>query len=130
MFKRLIALLFLLMAGYVVFVMVQINKDVQKPAAPVVSAEEKEQSETYKIYNFSFSKYNMAGAKELEIEGDSADMLAKVVRLNNVIAKAYADDIPVTITADTGEFDKGSSLVKLEKNVVATTDDGDHHRSQ
>ena len=42
----------------------------------------------------------------------------------NVIAKAYSDDAPITITADEGEFDRATSIMHLTKNVIATTDDG------
>ncbi|MBI2166816.1 MAG: LPS export ABC transporter periplasmic protein LptC [Candidatus Omnitrophica bacterium] len=78
----------------------------------------------HRVYSFSFSKYTTAGDKEIEIEGDSADVFARNVILKNVIAKAYAEESPVTITADTGEIDKATSRVRLEKNVVATTETG------
>ncbi len=82
------------------------------------------QSEVHKVYSFSFSKYATSGKKELEIEGDTANILAKIVTLSNVIAKAYADDNPVTITSDEGVFDKSTSTVHLANNVVATTQEG------
>ena len=82
------------------------------------------QSEAHKVYSFSFSKYATSGKKELEIEGDTANILSKIVSLNNVIAKAYADDNPVTVTADQGVFDKSTSTVHLANNVVATTQEG------
>ncbi|HLD56093.1 MAG TPA: hypothetical protein VJA00_00580, partial [Candidatus Omnitrophota bacterium] len=44
-----------------------------------------------KVYSFSFSKYTETGEKELQIEGDSADIFAQNVALINVIAKAYAE---------------------------------------
>ena len=78
----------------------------------------------HKVYSFSFSKYSTAGKKELEIEGDTANILARTVALSNVIAKAYADETPVTVTADQGVFDKSTSTVHLSKNVVATTQEG------
>jgi len=78
----------------------------------------------HKVYAFSFTKYTPQGAKELEIEGQSADILAKTVDLLNVVAKAYAEETPVTITADQGNYDKEKNKVHLKKNVVATTKDG------
>ncbi len=77
-----------------------------------------------KVYSFSFSKYDAGGKKELEIEGDSANILTKDIFFTNVLAKAFAEDSPITITADTGVFDKSSSNVHLEKNVIATTKTG------
>ncbi|OGX05247.1 MAG: LPS export ABC transporter periplasmic protein LptC [Omnitrophica bacterium RIFCSPLOWO2_12_FULL_50_11] len=77
-----------------------------------------------RVYSFSFSKYTETGERELEIEGDTANILAEQVKLMNVIAKAYAEESPVTITADHGTFDKASGDVYLNQNVVATTEDG------
>lgn len=71
-----------------------------------------------------FSKYTTDGKKELEIEGASADILSTTVDLVNVVAKAYAEEVPVTITADTGNYDKERNKVHLQENVVATTADG------
>lgn len=79
---------------------------------------------SHRVYSFSFSKYATTGNKEIEIEGDSADVFTKSVLLKNVIAKAYAEESPVTITADQGMIDKATSIVHLEKNVVATTENG------
>jgi LPS export ABC transporter protein LptC len=77
-----------------------------------------------RVYSFSFSKYTETGEKELQIEGDSADILAQNVALINVIAKAYAEESPVTITADTGNLDRSTSEIVLHSNVVATTENG------
>jgi LPS export ABC transporter protein LptC len=93
-----------------------------KAARPVESGQEGEA--THKVYSFSFAKYTPSGEKEIEIEGDSADILAKTVLLMNVMAKAYAEETPVTITADTGNYDKVNNKVNLQKNVVATTENG------
>ena len=77
-----------------------------------------------RVYSFSFSKYTENGAKELEIEGDSADIFSQNVALINVIAKAYAEESPVTITADQGSLNRSTSDVMLNNNVVATTESG------
>jgi len=84
----------------------------------------KEIDKSHKVYSFSFSKYTTAGDKEIEIEGDAADVFARSVVLKNVIAKAYAEESPVTITADEGTVDKTTSKIRLDKNVVATTENG------
>ncbi len=86
---------------------------------------EQAQKETaQRVYSFSFSKYTESGEKELEIEGDSADILSQNVQLINVIAKAYAQESPVTITADQGSIDRKTNEIVLHKNVVATTENG------
>ena len=79
---------------------------------------------SHRVYSFSFSKYTTSGTKEIEIEGDSADVFTKNVILKNVIAKAYAEESPVTITADKGNIDKATSKIRLERNVVASTENG------
>lgn len=78
----------------------------------------------HKLYVFSFAKYSPNGEKEIEIEGDSANILDRTVDLLNVVAKAYAEETAVTITADKGNYKKSENEVFLEKNVVATTDNG------
>jgi LPS export ABC transporter protein LptC len=78
----------------------------------------------HRVYSFSFAKYSDDGKKEIEIEGDSADILSRTVNLMNVVAKAYAEETPVTITADEGTYDKSHNKVHLQKNVVATTENG------
>lgn len=78
----------------------------------------------HKLYSFSFAKYTPTGEKEIEIEGDSANILTQTVLLMNVVAKAYAEETPVTITADHGNYDKVNNKVNLQKNVVATTENG------
>ena len=88
------------------------NRNVASPETP------------HKMYSFSFAKYGRSGEKEIEIEGASANILEKSVELINVVAKAYAEETPVTITADQGDYDKVNNRVHLKKNVVATTENG------
>jgi len=122
MIRRGFVAFLLFSVGYVALVKFQVLETTQK--API-HVEQKETAEvSHKVYFFSFTKYTAAGAKEIEIEGDSADLLAKTVDLMNVVAKAYAEETPVTITADEGQYNKDKNLVYLSKNVVATTEDG------
>ena len=122
MLKRIFFLFLMFAVGYTAVVKFQFFQERQKgvpaaqgPSAPLAA---------HKVYFFSFTKYTPTGEKEIEIEGDSADLLAKTVELMNVVAKAYAEETPVTLTADEGQYDKGKNLVYLRKNVVATTEDG------
>ncbi len=124
MLKRFFVISAALVLLYVAFlfarVMIQ-EKDFLKDTIAQPKAAEKP---THKVYSFTFTKYTTEGQRELEIEGDSADIFSSVVNLSNVIAKAHAEESPVTITADSGVFDKATSKVHLRKNVVATTDTG------
>lgn len=116
--------------GSVVFIalyagLVQFQILVTQKAGRNSALSNKPEAETsHKVYSFSFSKYTPEGAKEIEIEGDSADILATTVYLSNVVAKAYAEEVPVTMTADKGNYDKSRNKVHLHENVVATTADG------
>jgi len=113
----------LLYVGSVVFKVYENSSELGQKS-DVSKTTEAAEEQGHKVYSFSFSKYATDGGKELEIDGDSADIFTRKVVLNNIIAKAYAEDQPVTLTADNGVFDKGSGKVFLEKNVVATTEDG------
>ncbi|MCB9800502.1 MAG: LPS export ABC transporter periplasmic protein LptC [Candidatus Omnitrophica bacterium] len=122
MLKRSILLFLFVTVAYTAFVKFQFFKALQNQNG--AKAEQVKEPNAHKVYFFSFTKYTASGEKEIEIEGDSADLLAKTVDLMNVVAKAYAEETPVTITSDEGQYDKASNLVHLRNNVVATTEDG------
>ncbi|MBI4387722.1 MAG: LPS export ABC transporter periplasmic protein LptC [Candidatus Omnitrophica bacterium] len=115
------AILILLYIGLVQFQLWLASKSSEQ-TQPIDSSTESKVLQ--KVYRFSFSKYDTNGKKELEIEGDSADILAKNILFTNVLAKAFAEDSPITITADSGVFDKTTNNVHLQKNVIATTNTG------
>ncbi len=111
---------FVLLYTGVIWVQVFVTHRWGKPQAEFVV----DKDPPHKLYSFSFSKYTPAGEKQIEIEGDSANILDQTVVLMNVVAKAYAEESPVTITADHGNYDKNQNRVRLQKNVVATTENG------
>lgn len=122
MIKRVLTgcLLFIVFYAGVIWLQVFLGRQSYQTDSRSPSAEEP----MHKLYSFSFAKYTPSGEKEIEIEGDSADILAQTVNLMNVVAKAYAEETPVTITADRGNYDKVANKVNLKKNVVATTENG------
>lgn len=126
MIKRFLVMTIALIIFYVAFIQAQLilteKRDRENLAHP--GSPSGPEDPFHRVYSFSFSKYTTAGDKEIEIEGDSADVFTRNVVLKNVIAKAYAEESPVTITADMGDIDKATSKVRLEKNVVATTENG------
>ena len=122
MIKRLVFIFVALVVFYVFFVQVQVV--ITRKQRAEQGAEKPSEQKPQRIFSFSFTKYTPEGQREIEIEGDSADILSNTVQLMNVMAKAYAEEVPVTVTADRGEYDKKKNKVHLEKNVVATTDDG------
>lgn len=124
MVKRFIFFSLIVVIAYVGSVAFKVYQASQKPVTQNVAQKQKIEEPSHKVYSFSFSKYKTNGTKELVIDGDSADIFSRTVVLSNVIAKAYADEQPVTVTADDGMFDKGSGKVHLNNNVVATTENG------
>ncbi|MBI4115576.1 MAG: LPS export ABC transporter periplasmic protein LptC, partial [Candidatus Omnitrophica bacterium] len=126
MIKRLLILSAVFIVMYLGLIQVQVflTQKRESKRSSEFSTSSGEKNEFHKVYSFSFSKYTTSGDKEIEIEGDSADVFARSVLLKNVIAKAYAEESPVTITADKGTVDKTTSKVRLERNVVATTENG------
>ncbi|MDD5217916.1 MAG: LPS export ABC transporter periplasmic protein LptC [Candidatus Omnitrophica bacterium] len=122
MIKRIIFVSLLFILLYTFFVQVQVLLERRHRGAGQREGESGEAK--HKVYFFSFTKYTSDGEKEIEIEGDSANILSRTVELMNVVAKAYASETPVTITADEGSYDKVENKVHLKKNVVATTEDG------
>ncbi len=125
MMRRFILITVALILVYVALIQWKMWGHVKRNVDPSLnSAQGKHADGTQQVYSFSFSKYTETGAREIEIQGDSADILAEKVKLVNVIAKAYAEESPVTVTADKGSFNKSTNDVWLEHNVVATTEDG------
>ncbi len=93
-----------------------------KVSAP--SEEEIAMEGEQKIMYFSLSGYEQGGKKKWEVEGKSADIMADVVNLTEVVAKAYGEEADVTLVADKGIFNRTSNDVHLESNVVATSSEG------
>ena len=122
MIKRLVFIFVALVVFYVFFVQVQVV--ITRKQRAEQAAEKPSEQRPQKVFSFSFTKYTPEGQREIEIEGDSADILSNTVQLMNVMAKAYAEEVPVTVTADRGEYNKKKNNIHLEQNVVATTDDG------
>lgn len=76
------------------------------------------------IGDFSLSGFGDKGKKSWDLSGQSADILNEVVKLKKVVGNHYAGKDNINLTADTGDFNKKSGLVHLEKNVVITTASG------
>jgi len=123
MVKKTIGICIMIALLYVGFIQIQLLVTKSPKSAKDQSVQQNSKN-NQKVYSFSFSKYGTNGSKELEIEGDSANILSSDIILKNVIARTYAQETPITITADDGVFDKATNKVHLKNNVVATTDTG------
>ncbi len=124
MVKKTIGICVMIALLYAGFIQIQLLISARSAKSGTQENEDQANKNNQKVYSFSFSKYGTNGSKELEIEGDSANILSSDIVLKNVIARTYAQETPITITADDGVFDKATNKVHLKNNVVATTDTG------
>ena len=124
MVKKTIGICIMIALLYIGYIQIQLMLMSKSGKPGKQGSTTQENNPNQKVYSFAFSKYGTNGTKELEIEGDSANILAKDIVLKNVIARTYAQETPITITADDGVFDKSTNKVHLQNNVVATTDTG------
>lgn len=90
----------------------------------VFSFAEQEKESDQQIGDFSLSGFGDKGKKAWDLSGKRADVFNEVVKLKEVVANHYADKDNIKLTADSGDFNKNSGVVHLEKNVVITTSGG------
>jgi len=91
---------------------------------PPESGEEIPQGISQKVLSFNLKGYHDNGRKKWELQGACADIMANVIKLDYVTAKAYGDDSLLTLTARSGVFDKMTKDIHLEHNVVGRSSDG------
>jgi LPS export ABC transporter protein LptC len=89
----------------------------------VMAAEDKKES-AQQIGDFTLSGSGEKGKKSWDLAGKSADIGNEVVKLKKVIANNYGEKDSINLTADNGNFNKKSGVVKLKDNVVVTTASG------
>ena len=76
-----------------------------------------------KILSFELANYAENGSKKWNLKGDSADILAEIVNLNNIDMETY-EDPKITLTALRGTYDRDSKDISLFDNVKVLTADG------
>ncbi|MFA5092652.1 MAG: LPS export ABC transporter periplasmic protein LptC [Candidatus Omnitrophota bacterium] len=89
----------------------------------ILIAEETKES-AQQIGDFTLSGSGEKGKKAWDLAGKSADIDNNVVKLKEVVANNYGDKDSINLTADNGNFNKTSGVVKLKDNVVITTASG------
>ena len=73
---------------------------------------------------FNLQGYTDGGSKAWDVNGDTADILGNLIKLTNINANMYGET-PTNLTAKTGNIEKDSGKVHLEKDVVITSNAGD-----
>ncbi|MFH1338274.1 MAG: LPS export ABC transporter periplasmic protein LptC [Candidatus Omnitrophota bacterium] len=75
------------------------------------------------INEFHLSGFSDKGQRTWEIFSKSADIFSDQIKLNDVEGKIYGQE-EIVVTAEKGDFDRTRNSVRLEKNVVITTESG------
>lgn len=83
-------------------------------------------SDPQQLLDFSLAGYGAQGQKAWEVEGASMDMLGDDISITDMRAKLYGDSENMTLTADSGRFDKQTGVVHLRDHVHAITESGAH----
>ena len=91
----------------------------------MLQAEDVSQSsnQSQEFQGFNLTGYTDAGQKKWDVQGDRADILGDVVKLTNIVAKAYGEE-QVNLTAQEGVLNKVTGKMHLEKDVVITAQNG------
>ncbi len=82
-----------------------------------------EENVDQKFQGFQLHGYDNNGNKSWEVKGDTADVVGTKVKLSNVDANTYNEN-KMNVKADTGIIDQSSGNMRLEDDVVITTEDG------
>jgi LPS export ABC transporter protein LptC len=93
-------------------------------AAPSSQGAPPSTSEPQQMEDFNITGYGVKGEKTWDIAGASMDMVGKDVNISDITAHLYGEKESMLLTADEGRFDKETGVVRLTKNVRATTDAG------
>ncbi len=81
-------------------------------------------SEPQQMEDFNLIGYGADGKKTWEVAGASMDMLEDEIKITDITARMFGDRENLVVTADRGNFDKQTGIVRLTDNVRAVTDGG------
>ncbi|HNV24291.1 MAG TPA: LPS export ABC transporter periplasmic protein LptC [Candidatus Omnitrophota bacterium] len=90
---------------------------------PAISLAEGIDGGDKKFQGFNLQGYTQEGEKSWDVKGESADIVGTQVNLKKVDANAYGEQ-KVNLTAETGSIDQASGNMRLEKDVVIRSEEG------
>ncbi len=93
------------------------------PVVPAAPGKVPREVPAQDMEGFNLSGYTEEGQKAWDIKGDKAHIQGDQVAVTNVNANAYGDQ-DVNLTARKGQIDKATGDVKLQQDVVITSQDG------
>lgn len=76
-----------------------------------------------KFQGFNLSGYNDSGEKAWDVTGETANVAGSKIELTNVNANSYGKQA-MNVKADKGTVDQASGDMKLQKDVIITSEDG------
>lgn len=79
--------------------------------------------EDQKFQGFNLQGYSDNGEKSWDVNGDTADIKGSEIKLSNVNANSYGNE-KVNVTAQNGTINQTSGEMRLEKDVVMTSEKG------
>jgi len=78
---------------------------------------------------FNLQGYENDGRMKWDLRGDTADVFGEQIKITNVDANHYGDQT-MNLKAKIGRLDKASGDIRLEKNVVITSQDGGQMKTE
>ncbi|MBU0503394.1 MAG: LPS export ABC transporter periplasmic protein LptC [Candidatus Omnitrophota bacterium] len=94
------------------------------PARAADNTAQTQNDSDQQVQDFTLSGYADKGKRNWDIKGKSADISAQSIKLNNITSNFYGESDNVTLTADTGDYNRIAGKMHLEKNVVVTISSG------
>ena len=82
-----------------------------------------EQTSEQKFQGFNLQGFSDNGTKSWDVKGDTANVNGAEVELSNVNANSYGEQ-NINVTAEKGKINQTSGKMRLEKDVVITSDNG------
>jgi len=76
-----------------------------------------------KFEGFNLQGYDDSGKKAWEVNGDTADVIGNEIILSNVDADTFGEQ-KMNVVAKTGVVDQVSGMMRLEEDVVITSENG------
>ncbi|MFH1777856.1 MAG: LPS export ABC transporter periplasmic protein LptC [Candidatus Omnitrophota bacterium] len=120
-----VSLIFAVFLIVLLAVVVDHKKKAQRFNPRYLPAKDEKTKATQDIDVFLLVGYKEDGSKKWEVKGATAEFITEsVIKLTDIVAKAYGEENELTVVSDFGTVDQKAENIHLEQNVVATTDEG------
>ena len=80
--------------------------------------------EPQQMEDFDLTGYGADGQKTWEVAGASMDMMDDEIKITDITARMFGEQENLVVTADRGNFDKQTGIVRLTDNVRAVAEGG------